>query len=323
MIVIAGLGSIGSFLYFLLSQKGYKPLVFSKRQELQPFEVFCLSKNERKFIAKIENIARVEGGGKIEYLFLSSKAFETKNYLKSILLNYEVKRIILTQNGIGLEEEVREMFPGNIYYLTFTTALEFNNSQLTIFNLHKSQAVLTSINNQEKDLLDFEIDINSNYCLLSYSFNHLKVRFSKLILNLILNVVPSAFEELPWQVFPNNPEAVKMEKDLIREICNFIDDQRLGYYNFKGYNTYFISQVYKNLPFSIFRIFYSNPNFLKKLRNDRVPSFYNDLILKGQKTEVEYYLGWFKKYPNYDLSTVKFLYNRIIEMEGKYCKRNN
>ncbi|MEO0275034.1 MAG: hypothetical protein ABIM18_08210, partial [candidate division WOR-3 bacterium] len=83
------------------------------------------------------------------------------------------------------------------------------------------------------------------------------------------------------------------------------------------------SQVYKNLPFSIFRIFYSNPNFLKKLRNDRVPSFYNDLILKGQKTEVEYYLGWFKKYPNYDLSTVKFLYNRIIEMEGKYCKRNN
>lgn len=313
MIVIAGFGSIGSFIYFLLSKKGFKVAVYSRRKDLGSYSVYFSQKEEYK----VENVNIFENDRRIRYLFLCTKANESVSYLREILNSFKVDNLVLTQNGIGLEEEISEIFGGNLYYLTLTSGMEFSDNKLVIFNPKKSEIVLTKV--RENDKVDkWKFDLNFNYVFFRVFGNHLSVRFSKLILNLILNVVPVAFGGLPWEVFPKNEEAVKFEKDLIKEVYFLIRGLQIPFFNFRGYNTRAISLFYTYFPYRIFKYFYSNSGFLVALRDGRVPSFYRDLFLRKQRTEVEYYLGWYKneKFSGFKLETVKKVYNMIKSRES-------
>ncbi|MFN4219471.1 MAG: hypothetical protein ACK4GJ_00935, partial [bacterium] len=70
-------------------------------------------------------------------------------------------------------------------------------------------------------------------------------------------------------------------------------------------------------PYRVFKFLYSKPGFLMGLRDGRAPSFYRDLFLRKQSTEVEYYLGWYKseKFSNFKLETVEKIYNMIKDKE--------
>ncbi len=323
-IVIAGFGAIGSFIYFILSQNKLNPLVFSKRKQLDPYQITFLSK--KPLTHKIEKLNTDLLPNKIDYLFLCCKAYQATNYLQEIITNSHIENLILTQNGIGLEEEVINFLKTknsnniNIFYLTLTTGLQFVNNELLVYNPNKSQGILTKIN--QKDFTNsftldysFTLHLGNRYLDFGFSGNHLSVRFSKLILNLISNVVPSSYGQLPWQVFTENKEAIKLEKALISEIYDFMKNSNIAFFNFKGYKTSLIAYFYRYCPSWIFEKIYSNPNLLKKLRNNRPPSFYNDLIINKTKTEIKYYLGWSKKYPHFQFKTIKLIYEKIKELE--------
>lgn len=312
MIVIAGFGAIGAFLYFLLTQNNYKPLVISRR-EIKSYTISFFEKNRLIHSFEVQNINRLVDQGEIEYLFLCTKAQYAKGYLQSLLKDFVIKNLVLTQNGIGLEDEIKEIFCNNLYYLTFTSALEFEENKLIVYNTRKMEIVLSY---PQKNLQDFKINLKYRDVFFRKG-QHLSVRFSKLILNLILNVVPVAFGGLPWEVFPTNKEAIKIEKNLISEIVSLMQNLRIPFFNFKGYNTSLISCAYKYLPYEVFEKFYSKPELLKGLRNNRIPSFYRDLFIKKQPTEVDYYLGWYKKFADFKLSTVKQVYELIKQREYK------
>lgn len=316
-IVIAGFGSIGAFLYYLLKSKGYGVSVFSNRNKLQPFSVIFLNKNRQIYSYSIDNIELLDSNNsRIDYLFLATKAFDARKYLENISRNFDIDNVILTQNGIGLEDEIRQVFPGKIYYLTFTTGLTRESNKLIVYNSYKSQSVLSFVGNkQDENLSNFGLDLNNKFCVFSYGFNHLSLRFSKLILNLILNVVPAAFGGVAWDVLPNNQEAIVLEKKMIDEIISFMKFKGLGFFNFRGYNTSFIANFYHYCPDSVFKIIYSNSRLLRKLRDGRIPSFYKDLFLEKKRTEVEYYLGWYKKFPEFRFKAIEEIYNKIKKIE--------
>ncbi|MCX7971747.1 MAG: hypothetical protein N2657_00765 [bacterium] len=316
VIVIAGFGAVGSFLYFLL--RNYNPIVYTRRGSISPYEVSFLHRNKNIITFPIENINLLQNNvKKIDYLFLCSKSYDTKLYLENILRGFEVNNLVLTQNGLFIEDEVIPIFKGKIYYLTLTTGMEFKDNKLLIYNPTKSQAVLTIVSNNSTgtESSDFRLCWDERYCVLSYSYDHLSVRFSKLILNLVLNVVPACFGGLPWEIFPSNPEAIKIERDLIREIIDFMIRQNIKFFNFRSYRLDYISFFYRYCPFVIFKGIYSSPTILKFIRDNRVPSFYRDLILNKNITEVDYYLGWYKKFEQYKMPTVKMVYQQIKKME--------
>ncbi|MFN4219472.1 MAG: 2-dehydropantoate 2-reductase N-terminal domain-containing protein, partial [bacterium] len=238
MIVVAGFGSIGSFLYFLLYQKGYRPLIYSRRKNLKPYSVYFLASQKEEYT--IQDINIHENCKRIKYLFLCTKANESVNYLREILNSFKVDNLVLTQNGIGLEDEALRVFNGNLYYLTLTAGMEFNDNKLVIFNPKKSEIVLTKVREDEK-IYKWDLDLGFKYVFFRVFDNHLSVRFSKLILNLILNVVPVAFGGLPWEVFPKNEEAVKFEKNLIKEVYFLVKSLKIPFFDFRGYSTKMIS----------------------------------------------------------------------------------
>ncbi|MCS7243141.1 MAG: 2-dehydropantoate 2-reductase N-terminal domain-containing protein [Candidatus Calescibacterium sp.] len=311
-IVIAGFGSMGAFLYFLL--RFYEPLIYTRRQNLGPYDVSFLYRGKKLLSNRVDKVKIIDSGiKKIDYLFLCSKSYDVKSYLESILSTYQVDNLVLTQNGVFVEDEVTLVFNGNLYYLTFTTAMDFKDNELLIYNPYKSQAVLTVVGSSgiENKLMNFNLRWNNEYCFFSYSYSHLDVRFSKLILNLVLNVVPAYFGGLPWEIFTSNYEAIELERKLIVEIMDFMNKENIRFYNFRSYNLNYISIFYKYSPFWLFKKIYSNPKILRWLRDNREPSFYRDLVLNKTKTEVDYYLGWFKKFSGYHLPTVRKIYEEI------------
>ncbi|MEN3015123.1 MAG: 2-dehydropantoate 2-reductase N-terminal domain-containing protein [bacterium] len=320
--VIAGFGSIGSFLYFLLKNNQNNVFVYSKRDKLRSYQIIFRNKYRVLGSYVVDEIEALPEKIEIDYLFICTKSYDAVDYLQTLKREYEIQNVVLTQNGIGLENEIAQIFEKNIYYLTLTTALDFEKQNLIVYNPYKSQAILTYVSSSDVKAIDeafknFTPKINSKYCHFSFSRDHLSVRFSKLILNLILNVVPASFCLEPWKVYRNNEQAINFEKQLIIEILNLMQVMGLTLYNFKGYNTTLICNFYKYCPLQIFKILYSMDWLVRLLRDYRIPSFYRDLVIYRRRTEVEYYLGWFKYYNKLDLPVVKELYHRIKVIEAK------
>jgi len=333
VIVVSGFGALGAFIYYLL-YKNIKQNVYlysKTNKNIKFYKVNFLDKGKNIFVDSVDDVKFWEDKGKIDYLFLASKTNNVIDYLR--IFESKFDRLVLVQNGIGLEEEVKQ-FAKKIYYLTFTTSLSFDSdsNELFVYNSKKSEVVLSRVSGEKVD--DFELNLSHRYCFFRrYYGNHWDVRFSKLLLNLILNVVPTCFEKLPWDL--SKEEEFLMEKKLISEIFSFFRIFNLRFFNFKSYNTYFIGSFYKYCPFFLFRLIFSFRWLVLNLRDFRIPSFYQDLLLKRKKTEVEYYLGWYKKREllekialdsnakNFDLGKLNFesiewVYNRISELEKKY-----
>jgi ketopantoate reductase len=330
-LLVFGLGSIGSYLYFLIKKN---------LEKFKDIDLFLLTYNKREFNnyflsifdkKKLIDKIKIEINYNLQSTFfdiviLTPKSYDTIKYISFLLKNnIKFKSLVLTQNGVGQEEEVISYLKNeynidfsNIYFFTILTALDLIDNNLYIYNLNKSEIVISSYKNELNNEILKLIDIIKSIVYVSvYNGNYNDVRYSKLFLNLIMNIVPAFYEKDIKETY-KNLQAVEDEKNLIIEFLWFMKKINLKLYKFKYYNTKFIASLYKFLPSFIIYFIYNQEFIISKIRGNRVPSFIKDYIINPkEKTEIEYYLGNILKKANElnidmnNLKTVAKIYNKL------------
>jgi ketopantoate reductase len=330
-LLVFGLGSIGSYLYFLIKKN---------LEKFKDIDLFLLTYNKREFNnyflsifdkKKLIDKIKIEINYNLQSTFfdiviLTPKSYDIIKYISFLLKNnIKFKNLVLTQNGVGQEEEVISYLKNeynidfsNIYFFTILTALDLIDNNLYIYNLNKSEIVISSYKNELNNEILKLIDIIKSIVYVSvYNGNYNDVRYSKLFLNLIMNIVP-AFCEKDIKETYKNLQAVENEKNLIIEFLWFMKKNNLKLYKFKHYNTELIAFLYKFLPSFIIYFIYNQQFIISKIRGNRVPSFIKDYIINPkEKTEIEYYLGNILKKANElnidmnNLKTIAKIYNKL------------
>jgi ketopantoate reductase len=330
-LLVFGLGSIGSYLYFLIKKN---------LEKFKDIDLFLLTYNKREFNSyslvifdkkKLIDKIKIEINYNLKRTFfdiviLTPKSYDIIKYISFLLKNnIKFRSLVLTQNGVGQEEEVLSYLKNeyntdfsNIYFFTILTALDLIDNNLYIYNLNKSEIVVSSYKNELNNEILKLIDIIKSIVYVSvYNGNYNDVRYSKLFLNLIMNIVPAFYEKDIKETY-KNLQAVEDEKNLIIEFLWFMKKINLKLYKFKYYNTKFIAFLYKYLPSFIIYFIYNQDFIISKIRAKRVPSFIKDYIINPkEKTEIEYYLGKILKKAdesNIDmnnLKTVAKIYNKL------------
>jgi ketopantoate reductase len=330
-LLVFGLGSIGSYLYFLIKKN---------LEKFKDIDLFLLTYNKREFNnyflsifdkKKLIDKIKIEINYNLQSTFfdiviLTPKSYDIIKYISFLLKNnIKFKTLVLTQNGVGQEEEVISYLKNeynidfsNIYFFTILTALDLIDNNLYIYNLNKSEIVISSYKNELNNEILRLIDIiKSIFYVNVYNGNYNDVRYSKLFLNLIMNIVPAFYEKDIKETY-KNLQAVEDEKNLIIEFLWFMKKINLKLYKFKYYNTKFIAFLYKYLPSFIIYFIYNQEFIISKIRGSRVPSFIKDYIINPkEKTEIEYYLGNILKKANElnidmnNLKTIAKIYNKL------------
>jgi ketopantoate reductase len=330
-LLVFGLGSIGSYLYFLIKKN---------LEKFKDIDLFLLTYNKREFNnyflsifdkKKLIDKIKIEINYNLQSTFfdiviLTPKSYDIIKYISFLLKNnIKFKTLVLTQNGVGQEEEVISYLKNeynidfsNIYFFTILTALDLIDNNLYIYNLNKSEIVISSYKNELNNEILRLIDIiKSIFYVNVYNGNYNDVRYSKLFLNLIMNIVPAFYEKDIKETY-KNLQAVEDEKNLIIEFLWFMKKINLKLYKFKYYNTKFIAFLYKYLPSFIIYFIYNQEFIISKIRGSRVPSFIKDYIINPkEKTEIEYYLGNILKKANElnidmnNLKTIEKIYNKL------------
>jgi len=330
-VLVFGLGSIGSYLYFLIKKNIEKfkdidlfLLTYNKR-ELSNYHLSIFDK--KKLINKIKieidyNIQNIS----FDIVILTPKSYDIIKYIAFLIKNnIKFKNLVLTQNGIGQEEEILSYLKNehnidfsNIYFFTILTALDLIDNNLYIYNLNKSEIVISYYKNKiDNEILKLIDIIKSSVYVSVYNGNYNDVRYSKLFLNLIMNIVPAFYKKDIKETY-KNLQAIEDEKNLMIEFLWFIKKINLKLYKFKYYNTNLIAFLYKYLPSFIIYFAYNQDFIISKIRANRVPSFIKDYIINPkQKTEIEYYLGKILKKANElnidinNLKTIAKIYNKL------------
>jgi ketopantoate reductase len=330
-LLLFGLGSIGSYLYFLIKKN---------LEKFKDIDLFLLTYNKREFNnyslsifdkKKLIDKIKIEINYNLQSTFfdiviLTPKSYDIIKYISFLLKNnIKFKSLVLTQNGVGQEEEIISYLRNeynidfsNIYFFTILTALDLINNNLYIYNLNKSEIVISSYKNELNNEILKLIDIIKPIVYISvYNGNYNDVRYSKLFLNLIMNIVPAFYEKDIKETY-KNLQAIEDEKNLIIEFLWFMKKINIKLYKFKYYNTKLIAFLYRYLPCFIIYFIYNQDFITSKIRGNRVPSFIKDYIINPkEKTEIEYYLGNILKKANElnidmnNLKTVAKIYNKL------------
>ncbi|MGC8815619.1 MAG: ketopantoate reductase family protein, partial [bacterium] len=332
-ILIFGLGSIGSYLAFLV-KKGIENLenikldllTYNKRESNLFFlDIF----NEQKLLNKIKIQLNNNLENEIfDIVIIACKSYDLIKYIDFLLRNnIKFNNLVLTQNGVEHEEEIINYLRNkwnieflNIFLLTILAPLKLKENSLYIYNYKRNELVLSSyinkFNNEIlklKEILDFNVNIHLYYG------NYNDVKYSKLLLNAIMNIVPAYYKKDIKETYKDF-QAIIDEKNLISEISWFIENSNLKFYKFKNYNTKLIANLYKILPTKIIYYIYNQELIIKKIRSNRIPSFIEDYVINPKKeTEIEYYLGNIIKKAkklNLDLNNLKTISKIYDKLKG-------
>ncbi len=307
-ILILGLGSIGSYLTFITKRIIKK----NKNKEIY-LDLLTYNKRENNIyllnifdkIRKIDEI-KIELNYDLkneifDIVIITCKSYDLTKYI-DLLVSRDIKfkNLVLTQNGVEHEEEIilylKERWGihfENIYPLTVLVALKLKYNNLYIYNYEKSELVISSYNigKFSNEILEFISLLNSITNINLYYGNYNDVKYSKLLLNLIMNAIPAYYNKDIKETY-KNLKAVIDEKNLIIEFSKIIEKFNLKLYNFKYYNTKLIVFLYKILPSFIIYYIYNQNYIISKIRNNRIPSLIEDYIINPKtQTEIEYYLG--------------------------------
>ncbi len=307
-ILIFGLGSIGNYITFIIketikkrkNENIYLALLTYNKRENNTYSVSVFDK-----IKKIDEI-KIELNNDLkneifDIVIITCKSYDLTKYIDLLISkNINFKNLVLTQNGVEHEEELIthlknkwNIYFENIYFLTILVALKLKNNDLYIYNNKKSELILTSYNigKFSNEILYLFSLLNTSTNIRVYHGNYNDVKYSKLLLNLIMNIVPAYYNKDIKETY-KYLQAVIDEKNLIIEFSKIMEKFNLKFYNFRYYNTKLIAFLYKILPSFIIYYIYNQDFIISKIRNNRIPSLIEDHVinLKNQ-TEIEYYLG--------------------------------
>ncbi len=307
-ILILGLGSIGSYLTFITKRIIKK----NKNKEIY-LDLLTYNKRENNIyllnifdkIRKIDEI-KIELNYDLkneifDIVIITCKSYDLTKYIDSLVSrNIKFKNLVLAQNGVEHEEEIMlylkerwGIYFQNIYPLTVLVALKLKDNNLYIYNYEKNELVISSYNigKFSNEILEFISLLNSITNINLYYGNYNDVKYSKLLLNLIMNVIPAYYNKDIKETY-KNLKAVIDEKNLIIEFSKLMEKFNLKLHNFKYYNTKLIVFLYKILPSFIIYYIYNQNYIISKIRNNRIPSLIEDYVINPKtQTEIEYYLG--------------------------------
>lgn len=330
-ILIFGLGSIGSYLAFLV--KKYI-------EKLEEIKLYLLTYNKRENYLfslnifdnqKLINTIKIELNYNLEneifdILIIACKSYDLIKYIGFLLKkNIKFNNLVLTQNGVEHEKEIIIYLKTewnidflNIFILTILVPLKLKENNLYIYNYKKNEIVLSSYTNKfNSEIMKLKEILSLNANINLYYGNYNNVKYSKLVLNVIMNIIPAYYNKNIKETY-KELQAVIDEKNLINEISWFIEKSNLKFYKFKNYNTKLIVNLYKILPAKFIYYIYNQELIISKIRSNRTPSFVENYVINPKKeTEIEYYLGNIirkaqeLKFDLNNLKTISKIYNKL------------
>ncbi|MGB1249389.1 MAG: ketopantoate reductase family protein [Candidatus Promineifilaceae bacterium] len=294
-IIIVGAGAIGGYLGVQLAKAGERVTFVVRPHRVAAWRdqvmVLISAENDRIQITPYiagsvrEAIAQT---GVCDLLILAVKSYDLPDVIAdlAIQLTSDIPMIMTTQNGIGIESRVADVF-GAEHGLAATLTIPVKSENMTTWRIERDKGgVVLAPVQKGKDIRDYIELLQRAGIPTSQVQSYQSMKWSKVMFNLLSNASSAILNWTPTQVYAH--EALfEMEMAMISEALAIMKAQDIKIVNFPSAPT-------RNLAFTVRRL----PRFLRKRvlqyavkqgRGNKMPSFNLDLVAGKRKNEVRYH----------------------------------
>jgi 2-dehydropantoate 2-reductase len=293
-ILIYGAGAVGSFIGGHLALAGHDVTLLGRARLAEAVSSSGLvvrqaDGSERVVSQQIRATSSLPDallGAPYDWIAFTMKAYDTVEAISELQsLIPEPPPIVSFQNGIGNEESLRSAFGAEkIVAGTLTTPVSMPDARTVIEE--KRRGVAISIDAPSAAPITDALSQTS--LTLSTVDRADSLKWSKLLLNIVGNVVPAILDLPPAAVF-GNPALFNIEWMALREAVKIIDLNSIPLANLPGAPARTLAQAVRSVPKALLQLLLAQQ--VRRGRGNKPPSLLAALRAGARRTEIAWLNG--------------------------------
>lgn len=297
-ILVFGAGAVGGYLGAALAHQGQAVALISRLTtiELIGDKGLTLARPGRPDVrVQPELYATVRQalltGHDYDAILLTMKSYDVAEALNALIAFYPEEAyppIITLQNGIGIEEMVKEQLGAErVIAGSLTTPVSRETPER--IRVERSDRGLALAPTQRGQKIKPWVDLFTAAGVTTVSFkNHRAMKWSKALLNMVGNATSAIVNRQPRAIYQYKP-TFELEMEMLREALAVMRAQKLAVVDLPGASASRLAFAVKRLPSFVVKPVLSR--LVAGGRGDKLPSFHMDLAAGKKKNEVFYHNG--------------------------------
>ena len=231
------------------------------------------------------------GGRDYDAMLLTMKSYDVEEALNALIAFYPDQAyppIITLQNGIGIEEMVKEQL-GTEHVIAGSLTTPVSREMPERIRVERSDRGLGLAPTQRGQKVKPWVNLFATTGLTTVSFKDYRaMKWSKALLNMVGNATSAIVNRHPRAIYQHGP-TFELEMEMLREALAVMRAQKLAVVDLPGAPASRLAFAVRRLPSFIVKPVLSR--LVAGGRGDKLPSFHMDLASGKEKNEVLYHNG--------------------------------
>lgn len=297
-ILVYGAGAVGGYLGAALAQAGHEVALITRLTtvELIGDKGLTLVRPEQADVrVQPEMYTTVRQallpGREYDAILLTMKSYDVAEALNALIAFYpddDYPLIITLQNGIGIEELVKEQLgTEDVIAGSLTTPVSRETPER--IRVERADRGLALAPTQRRQPVKPWVNLFSTAGVTTVPFkNYRSMKWSKAVLNMMGNATSAILNRHPRAIYRYEP-TFELEMKMLREALAVMRAQKLEIVDLPGVPATRLAFAVKRLPSIVVKPVLSR--LVAAGRGDKLPSFHIDLTAGRKKNEVLYHNG--------------------------------
>lgn len=297
-ILVYGAGAVGSYLGAALAHQGQEVALITRLTtvELIGDKGLTLLRPEQADVhVQPELYTTVRqallSGRDYDAILLTMKSYDVEEALNALIAFYPDQAyppIITLQNGIGIEEMVKEQL-GTEHVIAGSLTTPVSRETPERIRVERSDRGLGLAPTQRGQKVKPWVDLFAAAGITTVSFkDHRALKWSKALLNMVGNATSAIVNRRPRAIYQHQP-TFELEMEMLREALAVMRAQKLAIVDLPGAPARRLAFAVKWVPSFIVKPVLSR--LVARGRGDKLPSFHMDLAAGKRENEVLYHNG--------------------------------